>query len=325
MPMKKKVFLFAGVVAFLALLLFVADPHTVLSSVASFPMHLAVLVLLLSFTNYIIRFLRWHFLLAKAGAKIGIYDSLLVFFSSFLFVLAPAKSGDFVKPYYLKTYHGIKYPVGVSVVVFERISDVLSLSLLLSLSSLFFLQGGRFILLVVAFSLLVSPFFLEVMASFAFNRISFPFFKQHLGRFKKTLLSSRTLFSKNTSFLSLLLGTTAWFLECAGFFIVVQGFAYPSDIAEETFVYSAGTLGGAVAMVPGGLGVAEGGMTTLLSKFSGISFSDALSATLVIRAFTLWFAVALGFVAFVLLLHVQHGKNHRTPEDKCKHRLFVQE
>jgi uncharacterized membrane protein YbhN (UPF0104 family) len=46
-------------------------------------------------------------------------------------------------------------------------------------------------------------------------------------------------------------------------------------------------------MLPGGLGVAEGSLTGLLVAL-GTSLPDAAAATLVIRAATLWFAVALG-------------------------------
>jgi uncharacterized protein (TIRG00374 family) len=48
-----------------------------------------------------------------------------------------------------------------------------------------------------------------------------------------------------------------------------------------------------VSMLPGGLGVAEGSLTGLLVAL-GTALPEAAAATLLIRAATLWLAVALG-------------------------------
>jgi uncharacterized protein (TIRG00374 family) len=57
-----------------------------------------------------------------------------------------------------------------------------------------------------------------------------------------------------------------------------------------------------VAMMPGGLGVTEAGMTGLLSRLGrGIDGAVAVGATFVTRLCTLWFAVLVGFVALLWL------------------------
>ena len=49
-------------------------------------------------------------------------------------------------------------------------------------------------------------------------------------------------------------------------------------------------------MLPGGLLAAEGALTALLDS-QGLDTAAAASATLIIRAATLWFAVLLGLAA----------------------------
>ena len=49
-------------------------------------------------------------------------------------------------------------------------------------------------------------------------------------------------------------------------------------------------------MLPGGLLAAEGSLTALLNS-QGLDTAAAASATLIIRAATLWFAVLLGLLA----------------------------
>jgi uncharacterized protein (TIRG00374 family) len=52
-------------------------------------------------------------------------------------------------------------------------------------------------------------------------------------------------------------------------------------------------------MLPGGLGVAEGSLTALLAQL-GTPLPEAAAATLVVRAVTLWLAVALGVVTLLV-------------------------
>jgi uncharacterized membrane protein YbhN (UPF0104 family) len=68
------------------------------------------------------------------------------------------------------------------------------------------------------------------------------------------------------------------------------------------------TLVGSVLLLPGGLGATEGSINGLLVFFGKapwlpvgvISTSVAVAATLMIRFATLWFGVALGFIALAV-------------------------
>ena len=76
-----------------------------------------------------------------------------------------------------------------------------------------------------------------------------------------------------------------------------------------TFVYAATTVAGALSFLPGGLGVTEAGMLTLLGRLgSGIGSGIATAATVVTRTATLWFAVALGLPALLLYARRKHVK-----------------
>ena len=76
-----------------------------------------------------------------------------------------------------------------------------------------------------------------------------------------------------------------------------MGLALPVGIA--LLAHSAGTIAGAVSMIPGGLGLTEitiGAALTLV-----MSEPDAAAVTLVMRFATLWFAVFLGVGVLALL------------------------
>jgi len=64
-------------------------------------------------------------------------------------------------------------------------------------------------------------------------------------------------------------------------------------------MYSASIILGSMSMIPGGLGITEGSLASLISS-QGITFSTALVLVIIIRLFTLWFGVIVGFIALKL-------------------------
>ncbi len=53
---------------------------------------------------------------------------------------------------------------------------------------------------------------------------------------------------------------------------------------------------GAISLIPGGVGVVEGGFTVLLTQQS-LPLSLAISIVIFIRLTTVWFATIIGFIA----------------------------
>lgn len=297
MAMGRKISLALGIILLAATILLSA-PEKIVDAVLGFRRDFIMPVLLLSCANYAARFFRWSMLLKASGIRIRLLDSIRIFFSAFLFSISPAKSGDLVKAYYLEKYHRTKYTVSLPVLVLERAYDVLGIVLLLSISSAaYFGEKYFFASALIAASVILAALFAEKLAGFFLEKIRPNFFGARLDSLRRALLSSRRIFSRKISVASLFLGTIAWFFECLGLYLVVYGFGISPNISRETFIYSASTLGGAASMLPGGLGVTEGGMATLLSGIASMPFAEAVSITLVIRAFTLWFAVLLGFIA----------------------------
>jgi uncharacterized protein (TIRG00374 family) len=69
---------------------------------------------------------------------------------------------------------------------------------------------------------------------------------------------------------------------------------------EAVFIFAFSSIIGALTMLPGGLGTAEGsivGLTVML----GVDISQATAATLIIRFSTLWFGVIIGLVILQFL------------------------
>ena len=85
-------------------------------------------------------------------------------------------------------------------------------------------------------------------------------------------------------------------------------------LLKASFIMPAATLASAIFLTPGGLGVAEGGITGLCIVLLDMSKGDAAVATLLIRFGTLWFGVLVGLVALGLVSRVLARKRRMSVE-----------
>ncbi|HXO20809.1 MAG TPA: lysylphosphatidylglycerol synthase domain-containing protein, partial [Thermoanaerobaculia bacterium] len=106
----------------------------------------------------------------------------------------------------------------------------------------------------------------------------------------------RSLLSPGLFAVGLLVAILAWGAEGVGFVLAVRQYDPHARMVIGIFNYNLATFLGSLSMIPGGLLAAEGTLTALL-KTQGLDKAASASATLIIRAATLWFAVVLGLVA----------------------------
>ena len=91
-----------------------------------------------------------------------------------------------------------------------------------------------------------------------------------------------------------------WLIISISAYVVLLAFNITTiDIVQTVAIYTTSVIIGAIMFIPGGLGVTEGSLAGLLS-LSGIEFSLSLVIAIVIRLFTLWYPVSIGFVALKL-------------------------
>ena len=91
--------------------------------------------------------------------------------------------------------------------------------------------------------------------------------------------SGRALLSTRALAVAVGLSVASWFFECLAFSLILDGVGIIHPLRVATFVYAFASLAGAVSMLPGGLGVAEGSLTGLLAGL-GTPLPEAAAATL---------------------------------------------
>lgn len=271
-------------------------------------------ILLLSFCNYMMRFLKWDYYTKVLGFKIERKMSFLIFLSSFIMSITPGKVGEVFKSYLLKEYNGTPISKSAPIVLAERITDFLSLILLSMVGVLMFGYDSRLIII-------VGVFFVILVALLSSKRISlaiigyferFRFFAKISHKIYEAYDSIYLMIRIKELLITIIFSIFAWFFECLGLYFVINSFGIDNlihvDIFVSTFIYGFATIAGAVTMLPGGLGATDASIAFMLVSLKNVTNNVAVAGTLIIRIATLWFAVIVGIAAILIYQRISHKK-----------------
>src|SRR3990170_2623537 len=278
-----------------------ANLPATLDALGRFRWSLGPVVVGATLVNYALRFLKWDFYLRRLAVPLPRRQSLLVFLAGFTMSITPGKVGEVLKAFLVRDLVGTELSRTASVVMAERLTDIAGLVILSALGATALPHGGVLlgtmaVLLALAVAALRTPRLAE-LAHAALLRDG------RLARLAEPLRlfmgSGRTLLAPPALGWAVVLSVASWFFECLAFALVLHGLGVSTSLRAATFLYAFASLAGALSMLPGGLGVAEGSLTALLVAL-GTALPDAAAATLLIRAATLWLAVAVGAVTLAV-------------------------
>lgn len=280
-----------------AALMLLSDWSSVSEAAQAVPLSAVLAALAASTGNFALRWARWVLYLRRVGVSVPAVDSGLVFLSGFSMSLTPGKVGELLKPAMLHDRYGAPLePVG-SVVIAERITDLLAVAALLGVGALAepkvaAIAGLVWLGVGGGIAVLAWPRLAEVVVGVA-RRL--PAGDRIAGIAQRLLDSLRDLNRPATLLPALGLSVGAWGLQCVSLYLVCAPMA-GLDISPlaSILAYTAPLLAGAAALVPGGVGVAEASMVGLLVQLGDGTVSDTTAATAITRAATLWWAVVLG-------------------------------
>ena len=286
------------VVVFAALFV-LADAGQVIAAFSRFELWAFGAVIALTTVGYGFRFAKWEFYLRELDVHVPLKTSLTVFFSGLMMVVTPGKAGEVWKAWLLRDEAGVPASRTTSVVGAERITDLLSLSILAALGVVAYGRSPA-VLVGVAVVFAAGIGLLQWRAGclrlLAWAE-SLPVVGEYAQALETLYESTYRLFRLRPLSVATLLGIVAWGLEGVALWLTLRGFGVETSLLVGVFVFALGSVVGAVSMLPGGLGAAEASMAGVLLTF-GIAEPIAVGATMVIRVGTLWYAAVLGFVVF---------------------------
>jgi uncharacterized protein (TIRG00374 family) len=231
---------------------------------------------------------------------------VVIYLAGYAFTTTPGKSGEAVRSWWLRD-HGVRLDDSLGALIMERVCDLVAV-LLLALLCLSLLGAGQGILLIGAasgcllFAMSLRPVWLAALGKRLEGRNGL--MVRLVQAAIDAILRAWGLVTPSMLGIGLLTGLVAWAAEGWGLYLLVH--AIHPGIAPGLVIgiYAASLLAGAISMIPGGVGGAEGAMVLLLGAI-GLGSSQAMGVTMVSRLATLWFGVVVGASCCLVYL-LQH-------------------
>jgi uncharacterized protein (TIRG00374 family) len=295
-------FLIIGAIALYAIFLIIADFSVLIDKLANFKIQFVPIILVIVAISWLALFARWILLLKNAGIVLPLKENLKIYFAGFALAVTPGKFGELVKSQLMKKNFDVPRTITAPLVLVERLYDLVG-AVAVSLLGIWVLGLGVYVIL--AASIILVLFFLLLSSRKLFNRFIPIFGKtKFTARFLKPLSESYEIVRSSSrgkvAVYASLLTMIYWLIESIGVYFVILSLGIDLvDYFEVVSIYTSSLILGAASLIPGGIGVTEGSLVGLLN-FQGIELSEAFILVILIRFFTLWYSVGVGFVALKL-------------------------
>lgn len=303
---EKRIFIFflLGIVFYTSLVFFV-DLKKIVGVSYKFNWIIVPVLLLLSFLNYVVRFSRWHYLLHQISVYLPFKTSYRIFMAGLSMTVTPGKVGETIKAYLVKKETGNRFAQVIPLLIFERLTDGIGM-IILALGGIYFFRES---VLFFLFSLgIIIGFFLFIKTRKHVLKV-IKHIEDKVGHIK--ILDFFISFFEHSNRLlkpgiigkSTVMSVVAWLFEGVSLFLLINQFGSFWNLEAfflSLFIFSFSSIAGFLVLLPGGIGVAEASITSMLTLFYQVSLPEAVFATLVFRFATLWFGVGLGLVNLFL-------------------------
>jgi glycosyltransferase 2 family protein len=275
-----------------------------------FPWWRFVLALLLSSANYLLRFAKWELSLGwlhvrRDAPGLTRARSLVVYLAGLSMSISPGKLGEVLRSALLKASDGIPFSRTAPIVVADRVTDLIAL-VVLSLVGVSRYREYLPVVLATAVLVAIGVFVLgtpRVLRPLLRRMGSWPLVGGIAARGELLVDSAAVVLRVRALLVLSAISVLGWGLECVGFWLVLGGFGVEASLPLCAFLWSVGTLVGALSFLPGGLVAAEGSLTLATMRLvAGATESIALASTVLARIATLWFGELVGGIALAVFL-----------------------
>ncbi|MFQ5832852.1 MAG: lysylphosphatidylglycerol synthase transmembrane domain-containing protein [Candidatus Thorarchaeota archaeon] len=321
------VFVLAAVVVYLAIMFFFEFERVTAAIAAIDWWWVLPVMMVLSFGNYLLRYIKWQYYLRQIDVNLSHTDSFSIFLAGFTLTTSPGKIGEAIKGYFINDLDGTPIAKTVPVVASERVTDMLAMVILAMAGLVIGLSGVdqlRTVLILggvvlVGAIMLGQPRFYNIFLGRMTSFGPLKRFKNSVGLIEDTM--AKTL-SPKPMVLSTTISVPGWFMECIELWLLLSlltGVGLPSLTVSSlnllmvsTFIHSTASVVGALSFLPGGLGTYEITSIALIILLLGLPEMTAEviagAATIIIRFVTLWFSVIVGFLALGIVTRRRRSK-----------------
>ena len=308
---KKYLIIVLSSVAIYSTFLFFSDFNKVYESLQNFQVTLIPIILLVVFSSWLVLFIRWGILLKKHQIQIPLKINFLIFFAGFTLAISPAKSGELIKSVLLKNKCGIAATKTIPIIFLERFYDIIGTAAVAIIGITFLGLELGIVLALVPIVILVIFYLFYSKRSFDFTLKIINHIKP-LQKFLSNIEESHEIIrhSSDVKTICSCSGLTIIFriIEAIGILLILQALGINFiEFFNLLSMYSASVILGSISMSPGGLGVTEGSFAGLLMLYE-LELQTTLAIAVIVRFFTMWFAIVVGFISLKLSELITHNE-----------------
>lgn len=249
-----------------------------------------------------LRVLRWHCFLKRITNEIPIMRSVLYFLSGFAFILSPARVGEMLRSPLLKRDYNIPIAKTAPIVIVERFYDLLAVTIIIAIGLLFIDVEKTIVIIPIGFIIVV---LLAIRNKNTATRI--------LTKLGKVKILKRIIPNIDDSleviydllrpkYFAVGTGVSLGFalLEVTGVYFFIIGLSGEMSYQDLVVLFHAVNLAAAITMIPGGIGILEGGLVGLLMLYN-IKYEIAFATTVLVRIVSTGMFTIIGLIAFRLV------------------------
>jgi uncharacterized membrane protein YbhN (UPF0104 family) len=291
LPLKPLLLVLAAAITAYAVVLALFGEGSALASLQRLGSLAGLQALALCLLNYLLRGLRWRRWMAHFGRPLGLLEGLRLYLAGYTFTPTPGNIGEAARGLLLAR-QPLSSAQSLAMFGAERLADLFVL-LLMALPVVWYLSdaggsgtGARLALALGLFGL----------ALLLLSGLWIHFRLRLLRRWPWLGEAWRCLATQPVVWLGLT--GLAWAAQGLAVWLLCREAGLSIGVLQAAGFYAVAMVGGALSLLPAGLGGMEALLTGLL-VLHGAGTAQAIGITVLVRLATLWFAVAIGALALV--------------------------
>lgn len=296
-----------GLLAFIVMTL-LSDVQQLRATAMAFPWLLMSLALGLRIVNWVIRCAKWHFYLRLVGVgNLSIRDSVAIYVAGFPLSASPGKVAEILKSFMIKDLTGTPIATTLPVLAAERLSDGLSVLLLLAWAIAGLAAAQYWPVAITSASLIIVGIIILQIRPLCLKILRLLTRLPVIGRFARSFElfyeSSYRIVQLRNILIAVGMGTLANSLDGVGMFLILVGLGRPATQAtffQALLAISLSVVAGSVTGAPGGVGAADLTIAGTLQALVGLSAAEAGFATILARFIQFWWGVLVGSIVVFL-------------------------
>jgi uncharacterized membrane protein YbhN (UPF0104 family) len=280
---------------------FVVNPSSVARAITGFRLAYIPAILALTVAFYVLQGVRWHFLLIDAGAPLRLWDTI-VLNAAGQAITAIVPLGDLTRALFAAEASGTDFGKIAGTVTVQELTYTLMLVIFAIPTLLVFHLGVAAVVVTVVgiagivVILTVSPVFCAIHDLMA--RV--PLLRRILPAVDELQQEAAELLHRPDALLWSVLDLARVAVAITSFWLIVEGLA-PGALSwwQAAFVLALSVIGGAVSLLPGGVGANEASVVGLLLVL-GVGGGIGAAAAVIQLGLTTGMSLALGFAAYAI-------------------------